>query len=78
MTKEEIIAVVKFATTCSELSSSMLQIEFKKGYQWADKMMGILEKNQIIAPHNKPYRSEVLDNNNYGKIIVIDENTIEP
>lgn len=78
MTKEEITQAVKFATTQTELSSFMLQQQFKKGYNWADKMMCILEKNGIIAPYKKPYRAEVLDKNAYEKIIVIDADTIEP
>lgn len=78
MTKEEIIEAVKFATTQTELSSFMLQQQFKKGYNWADKMMYILEKNGIIAHYKKPYRAEVLDKNTYEKIIVIDVDSIEP
>ena len=63
MTKEQIIAAVKFATTQTELSNSMLQIEFKMGFHWAYKMMDILEKNLIVEPFKGNPTRKVLNNN---------------
>ena len=78
MTKEEIIKAVKFTTKHKEISDSMLQIEFKKGYNWAYKMADILEKNGIVGPRIAFYKRKVIDNNSYEKIIVIHVDTIEP
>lgn len=78
MTKEEIIEAVKFATTQTELSNTMLQIEFIMGYQKASKMMDILEENGIVEPFKGFSKRKVIDTNSYEKIIVIDTDTIEP
>lgn len=48
MSKQEIIEAVKFATTQTELSNTILRIEFIIGYHKAEKMMDILEKNLPI------------------------------
>lgn len=78
MIKEEIIAAVKFATTQTELSNAMLQIEFKRGYHWAYEMMGILEKNLIVEPFKGNPTRKVLNNNTYENIIVINLKDVEP
>ncbi len=78
MTKKEIIEAVKFATTQTELSNTMLQIEFIMGYQKASKMMEILEENGIVEPFKGNPKRKVLDTNSYQKIIVIHVDTIKP
>lgn len=78
MTKEEIITVVQFATKQTELSNNMLQIQFKMGFNWAHKMMDILEKNGIVEPFKGNLSRKVLDNNNYENIIVINLKDVEP
>ena len=78
MTKEEIIAVVQYATKQTELSNNMLQIQFKTGFHWSYKMMDILEKNGIVEPFKGNLFRKVLDNNSYENIIVINLKDVEP
>lgn len=78
MTKEEIISVVQFATKQTELSNSMLQIEFKMGFHWAYKMMEILEENGIVEPFKGNPKRKILDTNSYENIIVINLKDVEP
>ena len=78
MTKEQIIAAVKFATTQTELSNSTLQIEFKMDFHWAYTMMDILEKNGFVEPFKGNPTRKVLNNNTYENIIVINLKDVEP
>ena len=61
---EELIAVILYLKEKEIVRGAKLQIEFKKGYNWAFKVLDCLEKNGIVSAPDK-----------YGdrKIIVDDE-----
>lgn len=60
---EDIIRVIKFLKNKTEISNSRLQLEFIKGYNWAHKIMDILEENQLVSEFDgkSQYRKVIAD-----------------
>ena len=50
---EELIAVILYLKGKEIVRGAKLQIEFKKGYNWAFKVLDCLEKNCIVSAPDK-------------------------
>ncbi|RYJ50568.1 hypothetical protein DR871_016265 [Flavobacterium petrolei] len=72
---EDIIKVIRHLKGKTEISNSRLQLEFLKGYNWAYKIMDILENNQLVSGFDgkSQYRKVIVDDSIFdNEIIVLD------
>ena len=50
MEKKELLLVIDYVSTRKTLSCANLQLRFKKGYNWAGRMMDYLEDKKLVGP----------------------------
>ena len=79
-TNEEILKAIMFLKDKEKVSNSQLQMEFRKGYNWAYKVMDVLERNQLVSQFDAKtnYRTVIADNSVFeSEIIIFDINDVQ-
>jgi hypothetical protein len=77
---EEILKAIMFLKDKEKVSTAQLQLEFKKGYNWAYKVMDVLERNQLVSEFDgkTSYRSVIADNSVFeSEIIILDIDDVQ-
>ena len=63
--EEDLNAVLKSLKGKESIRGSKLQIEFKKGYNWAFKVLDCLEKNSIVSEPDKYGERKIIVDDDY-------------
>lgn len=77
---EDIIKAIMFLKGKIEISNFELQLEFVKGYNWAYKIMYILENNGLVSEFNGiKHRKVIADPSIFDmELIILDIDDVEP
>lgn len=79
-TDEDILKAIAFLKGKKQVRCMQLQLEFKKGYNWASKIMDILENNLLVSKFDGEtvYRKVIADESFFDSdIIILDIESIE-